>query len=99
MFWREAPENFANFRRRSQKIEPRAIFLQHLRGFSKKITSRPQKNDLELRGGLLILTVRYRIQWPRQYTYITLVWLFESQDEVRVTYFRPLNFFWGMAVF
>ena len=50
MFWREAPENFANFRRRSQKIEPRAIFLQHLRGFSKKITSRPQKNDLELRG-------------------------------------------------
>ena len=51
MFWREAPEKFANFRRRSQKIEPRAIFLQHLRGFSKKITSRPQKNDLELRGG------------------------------------------------
>ena len=51
MFWREAPENFANFRRRSQKIEPRAIFLQHLRGFSKKITSRPQKNNLELRGG------------------------------------------------
>ena len=50
MFWREAPENFANFRRRSQKIEPRAIFLQHLRGFSKKITSRPQKNNLELRG-------------------------------------------------
>ena len=51
MFWREAPENFANFRRRSQKIEPRAFFLQHLRRFSKKITSRPQKNDLELRGG------------------------------------------------
>ena len=51
MFWREAPEKFANFRRRSQKTEPRAIFLQHLRGFSKKITSRPQKNDLELRGG------------------------------------------------
>ena len=26
---------------------------------------------------------------------ITLVWLFESQDEVRVTNFRPLNFFLG----
>ena len=50
MFWREAPEKFANFRRRSQKTEPRAIFLQHLRGFAKKITSRLQKNDLELRG-------------------------------------------------
>ena len=56
MFWREAPENVANFRRRSQKIEPRAIFLQHLRGFSKKITSRPQKNDLELKSKYIAVT-------------------------------------------
>ena len=35
------------------------------------------------------------ICFPRQYTCITLVWLFESQDEVRCNNFRPLKFFLG----